>query len=268
MFKVISMQFHSFLPLISDLLTLHPPLQIMLLFSAALVGGLARGFSGFGGGLIFVPLASALAGPQLAPPVLLLVDGVMTLGLLPDALRRSAKREVGIVALGALFGVPAGTALLAYAPPLMLRWLISAIVFGLLIFLMSGWRYRGQPKMGLSVTTGLVAGIFGGVAQLSGPPVVAYWLGGAIPAARVRANLVTYFAVSSLISLTAYLSAGIMTLESVLLALFIGPGYGLGIFLGSRLFGLASEDTFRRICFCLITGAGIVSLPALDGFFR
>lgn len=262
------MQFLTAFPAFSELLTLHPPRQILLLFAAALVGGLARGFSGFGGALIFVPLASALAGPQLASPILLLVDAVMTLGLLPDAVRRSAKREVGVMALGALIGVPAGTALLAFAPPLVLRWLITTIVLGLLLFLMSGWRYRGQPKAYLSIFTGAVAGVFGGVAQLSGPPVVAYWLGGAIPAARVRANLVTYFALSSLISMTAYLSAGLLTMECLLLALFIGPGYGLGIFFGSRLFGVASEETFRRICFFLIASAGIVSLPVLDGILR
>lgn len=255
-------------PSFSDLLASYSTQQLVFLIIAALVGGLARGFSGFGGALIFVPLAGAVADPKIAPPLLLIIDGIMTLGLLPDAIRRSNKSEVGVVVMGALVGVPVGTVLLAFAPPIVLRWSIAAIVFGLLIFLISGWRYNGRPTHVLSVTTGLVAGVFGGVAQLSGPPVVAYWLGGAIPAARVRANLVTYFAISTIITTMSYLGAGLLTGRTLLLALLVGPGYGIGIYFGSRMFGLASDVTFRRICFALIAGAGLVSLPVLDGLIR
>lgn len=249
-------------------LALHPPAQILVLVAAALIGGLARGFSGFGGALIFVPLAGAVAGPQVASPLLLVIDFVMTLGLLPDAWRRANRREVGTMLIGALAGVPAGTALLAFAPQLGLRWGISLIVFALLAFLISGWRYRGQPKPALSIATGVTAGLFGGVAQLSGPPVVAYWLGGAIDRLTVRANLVVYFALSSVISGTSYVAAGLLRLDTLMLAAVVGPGYGLGIAIGARLFGLASETTFRRICYTLIASAGIVSLPALDGLLH
>jgi uncharacterized protein len=40
---------------------LTPPVSVAL--AAALVAGLARGFSGFGAALIFVPIASAALGP-------------------------------------------------------------------------------------------------------------------------------------------------------------------------------------------------------------
>jgi hypothetical protein len=253
---------------VAQVLAAHPPGEIGLLFLVAMVAGLARGFSGFGGALIFVPLASAIAGARLASPILLLADGVMTLGMLPDALRRANRREVATVFIGALAGIPAGTALLALAPPLALRWAISAIVLLLLVFLMSGWRYRSQPRPALSIGTGLLAGLFGGVAQLSGPPVVAYWLGGAIPAATVRANLVVYFALSTVVSSVSYAAAGLLTVESLLLAIAVGPGYGLGIALGARLFGLADERSFRRLSYALIGISGVVSLPLLDGWLR
>lgn len=246
----------------------HSPLQLFVLFVIAIIAGTARGFSGFGGGLIFVPLASALTSPQAAAPTLLIIDAVMTLGMLPDAFRKANRKEVGVVALGALVGVPAGTLLLALAPSLVLRWCIAGIVLCLLAFLISGWRYHGKPKTGLSIGTGLVAGLFGGIAQLSGPPVVAYWLGGAIPAARVRANLVAYFAISTVITTVSYAGAGLLTLDVLLISCVAGPAYGMGTLLGSRLFGLADERVFRRICLMLIAVAGVVSLPVLDGILR
>ncbi|MBP2547753.1 putative membrane protein YfcA [Neorhizobium galegae] len=247
---------------------LHPLRQILALLATALVAGLARGFSGFGGGLIFIPMASAIAGPQAASPLLLVVDWVMTLGMLPEGWRRANRREVATLLIGALAGVPVGTALLAFAPPLVLRWIISVTVIALLAFLISGWRYKGRPKAPLGVATGAVAGLFGGVAQLSGPPIVAYWLGGASDRVVVRANIVLYFALASLISATAYISAGLLRVDTLLLAAVVGPGYGLGILLGSRLFGFADEATFRRICFCLIAGAGLLSLPVFDALLH
>ena len=75
--------------MLDDFLINHPLQQILLLTFVALVAGTARGFSGFGGGLIFVPLASALASPQVAAPVPLIVDAVMTVGMLPNAIRRA-----------------------------------------------------------------------------------------------------------------------------------------------------------------------------------
>jgi hypothetical protein len=63
---------------------------------------------------------------------------------------------------------------------------------------------------------------------------------------------------------TAYLAGGLLTSSVVGLALVTGPIYGLGLYAGSRMFGLASELTFRRICLGLIAAAIMLSLPVLD----
>ncbi|MGA1829527.1 sulfite exporter TauE/SafE family protein [Rhizobium wenxiniae] len=243
----------------------HSVGELAFVFFAAMVAGLARGFSGFGGALIFVPLASAVTSPAIASALLLVIDGVMTLGMVPEGWRKANRREVFTMLAGAVVGVPAGTAVLSLLPSITLRWIISIVVLGLLIFLISGWRYHGRPKTWLTVGVGALAGLFGGAAQMSGPPIVAYWLGGAIERNVVRANLVLYFALGTIISATSYIVTGILTLEVLLIALVAGPGYGIGLTFGSRMFGIASETTFRRICFMLIGAAAIIGLPLLDG---
>ena len=55
---------------------------------------------------------------------------------------------------------------------------------------------------------------------------------------------------------------------TMLLAALTAPGYALGMFLGTRMFRLASERGFRRACYVLIAAAAIVSLPALDPVLR
>ena len=235
--------------------------SIALLVAVTLVAGLARGFSGFGGALIFMPLASALVGPKIASIALLLADMVMTAPMLRPAFRSARRRDVFIMLTGALVGVPLGAALLAHLPGTTLRWGICIMVFAMLGLLASGWRYRGAPKTVLTIAVGGVSGVFGAAAQLSGPPVVAYWLGGALPAAAMRASIVLYFGLSSFISATSYYFNGLFVQQAIIVALIVGPAYGLGIFAGTRLFGLASEETFRRICLGLIAAAAFLGLP-------
>lgn len=243
----------------------HSMGELAFVFAAAVIAGLARGFSGFGGALIFVPLASAVTSPAIASALLLVIDGVMTLGMVPEGWRRANRREVFTMLSGAVIGVPAGTAVLSLLPSVTLRWIISIMVLGLLVFLMSGWRYHGRPKTWATVGVGALAGLFGGAAQTSGPPIVAYWLGGAIERNRVRANLVLYFALGTVLSATSYIVTGLLTLEVLMIALIAGPAYGIGLSAGSRMFGIASETTFRRICFTLIGSAAIIGMPLLDG---
>jgi uncharacterized membrane protein YfcA len=143
-----------------------------------------------------------------------------------------------------------------------------AVVVVLLGLLMSGWRYHGRPNAPSTIAVGLTSGVFSGAAQVGGPPVVAYWLGGAFTPQMVRANIVLYFAISSVLSVASYLVSGLITLESIQLSLMIGPSFALGLFVGVHSFSRANEQTFRRICYSLIGAAAIIGLPALDGVLR
>lgn len=242
--------------------------QIAILVVTALVAGCARGFSGFGGALIFVPIASSVVEPRLAVPLLLVVDLVLTPGLLPKALRHADRSDVGWMVAGAIVGIPLGTWLLTHLDGVTIRWAIAGMVVMLLALLMSGWRFRGPPSGGVTVAVGLTSGLFSGAAQVGGPPVVAYWLGGTTTPQTVRANIVLFFAISSVLSVGSYLVAGLITWESVQLSLLIGPTFALGLFTGARLFNRVSESIFRRICYGLIAGAAVLGLPILDGIFR
>jgi uncharacterized membrane protein YfcA len=253
---------------LSALLLNISALQLGSLLATALVAGLARGFSGFGGALIFIPVASAVIGPRSAAPLLLIVDAVTALGLIPDAWRRARRTEVGTMSLGAVLGVPFGTYVLARFDALTLRWGITIVVASLLVLLVSGWRYHGRPSAALTAGVGCLAGFCSGAAQIGGPPVVAYWLGGASPSGIVRANVVLYFAASTALTVASYIAGHLITPPIIVLAVASGPVYGIGLLAGSRVFERASETAFRRICYGLIACAAVVSLPALDGLLR
>ncbi|RWX25430.1 sulfite exporter TauE/SafE family protein, partial [Rhizobium leguminosarum] len=64
-----------------------PDHGIYALMAFAFIAGLARGFSGFGAALILIPLGGAIVGPKLISPILLVIDGIATLGMIPPAWR-------------------------------------------------------------------------------------------------------------------------------------------------------------------------------------
>ncbi|MBR0871631.1 sulfite exporter TauE/SafE family protein [Bradyrhizobium tropiciagri] len=234
----------------------------------AFVSGTARGFSGFGSALIFMPLASSVAAPRLVAALLLIIDFVAATPLLPNAWKHADRKATAVMVAGALVGVPIGTYFLTVLEPVTTRWIISCFVAALLALLLSGWRYHGKGHAALSVGVGGLSGFCSGLAQTGGPPIVAYWLGRPISSVVSRANIVLFFGASDFFSLVSYFFTGLITAESVKFSLVVGPVYGIGVWFGAALFGKASEKVFRAICYALIAAAVIVGLPALDGILR
>src|SRR3984893_11088822 len=234
----------------------------------AFLSATARGFSGFGAALIFMPLASSLAAPRLVAALLLIIDFVAAAPLLPNAWREADSKATAIIVIGALIGVPLGTYFLTRLDPVTTRWIISCFVIALLLLLISGWRYRGKDYVPLSIGIGALSGFCSGLAQTGGPPIVGYWLGRPIASAIARANILLFFAASDFFSVVRYSLTGLITADAVGFSFLIGPVYGVGVWFGARLFGRASETLFRAICYVLIAAAVIIGLPALDGVLR
>ena len=234
----------------------------------AFVSGTARGFSGFGSALIFMPLASSMAAPRLVAALLLIIDFVAAAPLIPNAWKHADRKATAVMVAGALVGVPVGTYFLSRLDPVTTRWIISAFVFTLLMLLLSGCRYRGKDYPAISVGIGGLSGFCSGLAQTGGPPIVGYWLGRPLPSAIARANILLFFAASDLFSAASYSLAGLITPGAVKFSLVVGPAYAIGVLLGATLFGKASEALFRSICYALIALAALIGLPALDGVLR
>jgi uncharacterized protein len=249
-------------------MTLPDAHLLLAAMGAAFVAGLARGFSGFGAALIFVPLGSAILGPKVAAPLLLLVDLVMASPMIPRAWRFAARREVAMMAIGTLAGVPAGAWLLLHLDAETLRWGMCLLVVAMLALLASGWRYQGAPRPPATLAVGAFSGLCSGAAQMGGPPLVAYWMGGTNDAARVRANLVLTGTIGGVLSAAAYLAGGLLDRGLLLVAAVVSPGYGMGLWMGGRMFSKASQKSFRQICFALIALAAVLGLPLWDGWLR
>src|ERR1700716_295576 len=217
----------------------------------AFVSGTARGFSGFGSALIFMPLASSMAAPRLVSALLLIIDFVAAAPLVPDAWKQADRKATAVMVVGALIGVPIGTYFLSRLHPVTTRWIISAFVFALLMLLLSGWRYRGKDYPATSIGIGGLSGFCSGLAQTGGPPIVGYWLRRPIASVISRANILLFFGASDFFSVVSYAVTGLITADAIKFSFVVGPVYGIGVWFGASLFGRAGEALFRAICYAL-----------------
>jgi len=234
----------------------------------ALVSGAARGFSGFGSAMIYIPLLAAVYEPRVAAATMVLIDLVCAFPLAIRAVAHCSWREVIPISLAAAVAVPIGTWVLLVADPVTLRWAIAGVVIVLLAVLMSGWRYHGRAHLSATIGVGLLSGLGSGAVQIAGPPVILYWLGGAGQAAFVRANLMVYFTFIDVIGCLAYFRQGLFTREVAVLSLLLGMPFILAMVVGARWFRIASERSFRRVAYAIIAVSALISLPLFDRLLR
>ena len=250
-----------------DLAFFTTPAFLMTL-AAAVVAALVRGFAGFGAALIFVPVASAAYGPTVAAPALLLVDFVLTLPFFPGAVGRCRWPTVLPTAIAAMILSPLGAWALAVGNVTALRWAISIAILLLIALIASGWRYRSEPTVPVSTGVGAIAGFLGGFAQISGPPVIALWVSGPLPASTIRANMFVFFTLITVTSFTAYWMNGFFTAEVLHLVLAVAPAYALALYVGSHIFGRTAGAGYRPLAYAAVALAAITSLPLFDGLLR
>jgi uncharacterized protein len=227
----------------------------------AVVAATVRGFSGFGGALIFMPIAAACFDPKVAAGVLYIVDSILILPLVSNAVRIVDWRDIVPIGIGAAVTVPAGVAVLVFVDPIPLRWGLSVGILISVALLAAGWRYHGPTRAWLSVLVGAIAGFMSGSAQMPGPPVLIYWLGRQVMSATVRANAIVFFIFTTCISGVALYVGGIFTGQVLALSVAVFPFYGIGMLVGTRLFGRVSEVTYRRIAYLTVLVAAIISMP-------
>lgn len=232
------------------------------------LSGLVRGFAGFGSALIYMPLVAAIYDPRIAAITLLLVDFCGSTPFTIPEFRRCDWNEVIPIAVTTAIAVPFGTMALLWVDPIVLRWGIAVLVLGLLAALVAGWRFHERPGPAVTVGVGLFAGFGAGAVQIAGPAIIIYWLSRAANAAKMRANLMTYFAISGAVLIVSYIVQGIFTAEGVLLSVLLGIPYLAAIGIGTYFFHGSSEVTYRRVAYVIIMLAAVLSLPVFDQLLR
>ncbi len=227
---------------------------------AAFTAGVARGFSGFGAGLIFIPVASIFYAPAFAVPVLVIVDTVASLQLLPKAARICDKKQIAWMLAGAAIGAPINVWILAFIEADFMRMALSIFTLIILIPMATGWRYKGKLGHVSTVLTGGASGFLNGAIAVPGPPVILFWLAGQDAGDKVRANIIIFLAIMAGIVAVGLTYHGLFTKDVLVFSVTLIPVYVIATRVGAWLFPYVSERLFRMLALSLVAVIAIVSL--------
>lgn len=214
---------------------------------AVFAAGLIRGFSGFGSALITAPMLSWVWGPQVGVPVAALIEIAPALQLTPKAIPVANWRTVWAFSIPALILLPVGSWILVNAPSDDMRRGIAVVVLLLVAVLWSGWRYRGPRGLLPEVGVGVIGGTLAGASGVAGPPAILYSMSGDDSPAVIRANLIGYFTMVLLGFLIVFTARGLITIDVLWRVGALIPVFIVGTAIGTKMFGMASERTFRNI---------------------
>ncbi len=175
--------------------------ELSITLAIALVAGLIRGMTGFGGALVMTPPLSLLIGPKYAVLTALLLEVSAAANMLPGALRQMRLRTIGPICVMACVTVPLGTYLLVILDAEVTRRWIAGMVIAFSALMMAGFRYLGNPRLLMSAALGAVSGVLLGATSMGAPPIILYLLAGQDPVAVTRAHLIIYITVVSIVGL-------------------------------------------------------------------
>ncbi len=237
------------------------PTGLAVIVFAAFLGGIVRGFSGFGTALIFLPIATPYLGPFGALIGLTIMD---IFGPLPNV-----RRAWGAVDRGDLFRLVSGCAVmlpiglwvLTQVEPEVFRYAVSLLAILMLVILILGLRYNGPVRRTMVAGIGGAAGFLGGVAGLPGPAVILFYMSRPLPVEVIRATILLFLLVFDFLILGFLSAMGRVTVASAVLGFALAVPNLVGNWLGGWLFRPEREKLCRTAAYVAIALAALSGLP-------
>jgi uncharacterized membrane protein YfcA len=230
---------------------------LILIWLATIAAALLRSFTGFGFALAAVPAYAFFLTPSQSVVLsasLSLVVGLQTwrvhAGKVP-------LRPLWPMYLMAVVGTLIGASLLQGFSTQTFHLCIGVTVILASIVLTRYHPQRqdvGIPTRGFA---GLCSGLINGAFAIPGPPIVIYVMATEADPARSRALMISFFTFSSLVALTIFAVAGLVSWGSLGLFLCAYPAMYLGDKLGYAMFLRHGGALYRRVAVTALFGVGI-----------
>lgn len=238
------------------------PQPEILAFALAIIfiAGITQALTGFGFGLVAIPLLTLVISPKLAPPIVLLDGMVLNAMILRRAYPLVEGRRIGLLTAAGVCGVPIGTWILTHWDVDSLRIYIGVMTCAAALLFLKGFRREIRNEKAASVPIGFVSGIMSGSINMSGPPVILFFANQNIPRAVFRANIVAYFVTLQVVAVPLLILNGIMTTDAFLTGLIMLPGLIAGGLAGSAFADRVDDIAVRRLTLVIVSFAGVLSI--------
>lgn len=229
-------------------------------FFVVALGGFLRGFTGFGGALVIIPVVALFYDPQTAVVFHALIEIPGMLQLMPDGLRTCNRSTVLPMLLALIVAVPAGMYFLVAIDPDIMRIAMSVAVLAMVALMSTGWQYKDTVGASVSMAGGAVGGFLQGAVGIGGPPIVTLLMSRHDEHATTRGNILIMMGSLLLTALPAQFFYGLFHQQVVIISIVMAPFYMLSAYLGSRTFRASGGKHYRKGAMTLLAATAVATL--------
>ncbi len=225
-----------------------------------LLAGCVQGLTGFGAGLVAIPLLCLIIDVKIAVPLCIL-NGLIITSYLAVKLRSYLdKTKIFPLLIGSIPGVLIGAMLLKHIYPNHIRTLL-----GILLISYSGYNLLAKPKpIRPLVIWGYIAGFFtGGITALlsaGGPPAIIYTTLTDWKKEEMKATLTGFFVFNAIFTAVVHALNGMTTGITLQYFVATAPFVLLGTVLGSKLSERINRTLYLQIVYSFLIVMGLMML--------
>lgn len=222
-----------------------------------------RGITGFGSGLISVPLLALFLPLQFVVPLVLLLDFVASIVIGGVNFQRVRWSEIGILMPFGVVGVILGTSLLVNLPTEPMLFALAGFVFIFAVRSLLNLHGEKPASRGWAVPAALTGGTVGALFGTGGPPYVIYLSHRIRDKGELRATFSALFFIEGLTRIVSFLVVGLLMTPPVWIAFFAALPVMLGaLYLGGRVHvGLTPVQMTRLV-------GGLLLVSSLSLLFK
>lgn len=234
------------------------PEQIAATAAILLAAYLIRGITGFGSGLVAVPLLALFMPLQFVVPLVLLLDFTASLVIGGLHFKRVKWDELGILIPFGVVGVVLGTSLLVKLPPEPMLIALAAFVFIFAVRSLFNIHGDKPASRGWAVPAALTGGTVGALFGTGGPPYVIYLSHRIRDKSDLRATFSALFFFEGLTRIVSFLVAGLLLTAQVWIAYIVALPLVLGaLYLGGHMHVSLRQEQMTRLVGMLLLVSSI-----------
>lgn len=242
------------------------PEQIAATAAILLAAYVIRGITGFGSGLISVPLLALFLPLQFVVPLILLLDFTASVAIGGLHFKRVQWNEIGVLVPFGVVGVILGTTLLVNLPPEPMLLALAAFIFAFALRSVLNLQGDKPASRVWAVPASLTGGTVGALFGTGGPPYVIYLSHRIRDKSDLRATFSALFFIEGLTRIASFLVAGLLMTAKVWIAYLIALPLVLGaLYLGGRVHvGLTQTQMTRLVGVLLLVSSASLLFKALN----
>ena len=223
-----------------------------------LFAGIVQGLTGFGAGLLAIPLLCLIMDVKLAVSLCIISTLIITTTMAYDLRRFLDYRKILPLLIGSLPGIFVGTLVLKVVDPTVIKMLLGVFLIAISCFNLVFKSRAINPPVAWGYLAGFLSGVINAAVAAGGPPAIIYTTLHDWKKEEMKATLTGFF------MLNGYLTAGVHAFNGMIgrttLAYFAVtlPFVLAGTALGSRVTGRINRRRYLQLVYGVLMALGVL----------